>query len=127
MIQNPTISMQVPWRLIAALVVGAATSFLVMSIGLAHWNSPGQDAVDASNMEMRYTKDMTYFTYAPGWARDRWNAMGEINIFESSSGTDLHFSEVWVSGVSWTARYGYRSPGVDQIEFNRYNLINKTS
>ena len=100
-------------RLAAAAAVAA--SFALVSAGPAPAHFLGYDSVHSNKIDY---VDSTIYDDARGWARDRWNAAGDVEISLDTGWTnsDLVFMDMAVPYVTWAGLY---SPnGNDAIFFN---------
>ena len=102
-------------RLVAVAAVAAGLPLLGAGPAGAHWL--GYDSV--VNDKIDY-KDSTIYDDARGWARDRWNAAGDIDISLDTSvlvTTDVEFMDLNAPGASWAGLYDNEA-GDDDIIFN---------
>lgn len=88
----------------------------------AHAHFLGYDSVDGD--EIAY-EDHTQWDDARLWARDRWNALGAVDIYLDGfwSNSDIDFIDVYKPWVSWAGLYEYEWwDDTDEIYFNNYYM-----
>lgn len=108
------------WRLAFALAATVALGVGGASPAGAHFL--GYDSVDGD--EIAY-EDHTKWDDARVWARDRWNALGRVDIFPDGfwTNSDIEFTDVNKSWVSWAGLYEYEWwDDTDEIYFNDYYM-----
>jgi hypothetical protein len=102
-------------RLMVVAAVAAGFPLLGAGSASAHWL--GYDSV--VNNKIDY-KDSTIYDDARGWARDRWNAAGDVQISLDTSllvTTDVEFMDLNAPAASWAGLYDNEA-GDDDIVFN---------
>lgn len=107
------------------LAVAAAVALPLLTAGpaSAHWL--GYDSV--VNKAIDY-QDNTIYDDARGWARDRWNAAGDVDVRLDDfwSTNDIEFYDQDKSWVDWVGIY-YNEAGDDDIVFNKAYMAGYTT
>ena len=111
--------MKVHLRRLAALAAVAA-SFPLVSAGPAAAHFYGYDSVHSNKIDY---VDSTIYDDARGWARDRWNDAGDVEIGADTGWTnsDLIFDDRNSSALSWAGLYVPDDPE-DWILFNSWHM-----
>jgi hypothetical protein len=103
-----------------AAVAAVTASIPLVSAGPAPAHFFGYESVHSNKIDY---VDSTIYDDARGWARDRWNDAGDVDIGPDTGWTnsDLIFDDQSSSAVSWYGLYVPDNPE-DWILFNNYHL-----
>jgi hypothetical protein len=103
-----------------AAVAAVTASFPLVSAGPAPAHFFGYDSVHSNKIDY---VDSTIYDDARGWARDRWNDAGDVEIGADTGWTNSHliFDDTSSPAVSWAGLYVPDDPE-DWILFNRSKM-----